>query len=392
MAAERDRQQSEQADAGRAKGDQNAQMRAARRDSWLPALLVSGIFLVLGVLVLLTMHFVVRSLYEVRRLTGHQDAVTSVAVTPDGRYVVSGSWDSTVRVWELATGKEVRRLTGHLGDVESVAVTPDGRYILSGGDDTTLRLWELATGEEVRCFSGHEDNVTSVAVTPDGRYVVSGSWDRTVRIWELTTGREVRRLTGHLFLVESVAVTPDGRYILSGGDDGTLRVWDLATGNQVQQLRGSDVPVIGGIAATLDGRYVVSVGSTAKHFGDVISNVAVWACDSWNVVWRATPDITFGPLGVPTFGAFRAPAVTPDGRYVVLAKSSFPFYSAVLVWEVATGNEVRRFETDKQFRSLAVTPDGGYLVCGCEDGTVRVWYLGYVRVGRVWDRLRRCRQ
>jgi WD40 repeat protein len=391
MAAERDRQHSEQADAGRAEVEQNTQMRAARRDSWLPALLVSGIFLVLGVLVLLTMHFVVRSLYEVRRLTGHQAAVTSVAVTPDGRYVVSGSEDQTVRVWELATGKEVRRLTGHLGDVESVAVTPDGRYILSGGDDTTLRLWELATGEEIRLFAGHEGHVRSVAVTPDGRYVVSGSWDRTVRIWELATGKEVRRLTGHLFPVESVAVTPDGRYILSGGDDATLRVWDLATGNQVQQLRGSDVPVIG-IAATLDGRYVVSVGSTAKHFGDVISNVAVWACDSWNVVWRATPDITFGPLGVPTFGAFRAPAVTPDGRYVVVAKFGSPVRRAVLVWELATGNEVRRFETDKQFYCLAVTPDGRYLVCGCEDGTVRVWYLGYVRVGRVWDRLRHCRQ
>jgi hypothetical protein len=142
MAAERDRQQSEQADAGRAKVEQNTQMRVARRDSWLPALLVSGIFLVLGVLVLLTMHFVVRSLYEVRRLTGHQDAVTSVAVTPDGRYVVSGSWDSTVRVWELTTGKEVRRLTDDIY-VVSLAVTPDGRYLVCGCEDGTVRVWYL---------------------------------------------------------------------------------------------------------------------------------------------------------------------------------------------------------------------------------------------------------
>jgi hypothetical protein len=226
MAAERDRQQSEQADAGRAKGDQNAQMRAARRDAWLPTLLVSGIFLVLGVLVLLTMHFVVRSLYEVRRLTGHQDAVTSVAVTPDGRYVVSGSWDRTVRIWELATGKEVRRLIGQQGHVESVAVTPDGRYIVSGGNDATLRLWELATGEEIRRFAGHEGHVRSVAVTPDGRYVVSGSWDRTVRIWELATGKEVRRLTDDIYVV-SLEVTPDGRYLVCGCEDGTVRVWYL---------------------------------------------------------------------------------------------------------------------------------------------------------------------
>ena len=166
--------------------------------------------------------------------TGHEGQVRSVAVTPDGHYLISGGLDGTVGLWELETGQEVRLFTGHHGEVRSVAVTPDGRYAVSGSSDKTVRVWELETGREVRCFTGHEEWVNCVAVTPDGRYVVSGSggsWDRdkwidcTVRVWELATGREVRRFAGHKDWVRSVLVTPDGRYVVSGSSDGTVRLW-----------------------------------------------------------------------------------------------------------------------------------------------------------------------
>jgi hypothetical protein len=117
--------------------------------------------------------------FVVRRFTEHDSGVTSVAVTPDGKCVVSGSGDNTVRLWELATGQEVRRFTGHESTVRSVAVTPDGKYVVSGSADNTVRLWELATGQEVRRFTGHELWVNSVAVTPDGQYVVSARLDKT---------------------------------------------------------------------------------------------------------------------------------------------------------------------------------------------------------------------
>ncbi len=117
------------------------------------------------------------------RLAGHKYAIESVAVTPDGCYVVSGSSDSTVRVWDWQSGQEVRQLTGHEGAVRSMAVTPDGRYVVSGSDDKTVRVWDWQSGQEVRRLTGHENWVWSVAVTPDGRYVVSGSSDKTVRVW-----------------------------------------------------------------------------------------------------------------------------------------------------------------------------------------------------------------
>ncbi len=305
---------------------------------------------------------------EVLRLFGHEEPVCSVAVTPNGKYVVSGSNDKTVRVWELATGQEVRRFTGHEDWVCSVAVTPDGQYVVSGSDDNTVRLWELATGKEVRRFTGHAGPVYSVAVTPNGQYVVSGSggrwvdkdrvhWissDSTVRLWELATGKEVRRFTGHEWPVYSVAVTPNGKYVVSGSNDKTVRLWELATGQEVRRFPGHEDWVMS-VAVTPDGQYVVS-GSGDK-------TVRLWELATGKEVRRFTGH-EWPVLSV---------AVTPNGKYVVSGSGD----KTVRLWELATGKEVRRFTGHEwPVWSVAVTPDGQYVVSGSSDKTVRVWYIG----------------
>jgi DNA-binding beta-propeller fold protein YncE len=292
--------------------------------------------------------------FVVRRFTEHDSGVTSVAVTPDGKYVVSGSGDKTLRLWELATGQEVRRFTGHAGSVTSVAVTPDGKYIVSGSGNKTVRVWDLATGQEVRRFTGHQDWVNSVAVTPDGKYVVSGSDDNTVRLWELATGKEGGRFTGHDDSVWSLAVTPDGQYVVSGSGDKTVRVWDLATGQEVRRFTGHEGSVFS-VAVTPDGQYVVS-GSRDSHgafvgLGDGARSAAVH--------------------GAREFGhKRRGDARWPIRRFGKRGQT-------VRVWDLATGQEVRRFTGhDGSVWSVAVTPDGRYVVSGSEDKTIRVWYIG----------------
>jgi WD40 repeat protein len=291
---------------------------------------------------------------EVRRFTGHESWVSSIAVTPDGKYVVSGSVDKTVRLWDLATGKEVLRFTGHADWVWSVAVTPDGKYVVSGSGDKTVRLWDLATGKEVRRLTGHEEPVMSVAVTPDGRYVVSGSRDKTVRLWDLATGQEVRRFTGHEGPVYSVAVTPDGKHVVSGSGDNTVRLWELATGKEVRRFTGHEDRVWS-VAVTPDGKYVVS-GSDDK-------TVRLWELATGKEVRRFTGH----------GGSVESVAVTPDGQYVV----SGSWDNTVRLWELATGKEARRLTGhEASVYSVAVTPDGQYVVSGSKDNTVRVWYIG----------------
>ena len=120
-------------------------------------------------------------------------AVESVAYSPDGQLIASGSWDRTIRLWDANTGELLQTLEGHTGWVDSVAYSPDGQTIASGDRDNTIRLWDADTGEHLQTLKGHTSAVDSVAYSPDGQTLVSGSLDGTALLWkvESSTGVEV---------------------------------------------------------------------------------------------------------------------------------------------------------------------------------------------------------
>ncbi|KIM57759.1 hypothetical protein SCLCIDRAFT_129798 [Scleroderma citrinum Foug A] len=194
-------------------------------------------------------------------LEGHTSLVNSVAFSPDGRHIVSCSWNNTIQLWDAQTGGLVGNpFQGHTDSVWSVAFSPDGRHIASGSGDKTIRLWDAQTGGQVcNPLQGHTSSVLSVVFSPDGRHIVSGSWDKIIRLWDAQTGGQVGNpLQGHTSSVMSVAFSPDGRHIVSGSWDKTIQLWDAQTGDQVGNPLQGHTSSVFSVAFSPDGRNIAS--------------------------------------------------------------------------------------------------------------------------------------
>ena len=181
-------------------------------------------------------------------IRGYKDpegsAVSTVAISPDGRYALSGHLGGKMFLWDVASGRMINSVKADRAflapDVNSVAFSPDGKYALSGGTDNTLRLWNIPSLSRAKEFQGHTGMIGIGAVTfsPDGKYALSGGWyDGFIKLWNLSTGAEVKSIKAHssMMAVSSLAISPDGKFILSGGDAST-RIWDFATGEEVATM------------------------------------------------------------------------------------------------------------------------------------------------------------
>jgi WD40 repeat protein/serine/threonine protein kinase len=288
----------------------------------------------------------------IRTFKGHTAWVHSVALTSDGRFAVSGSWDCTLRVWDLRLGQSVRTLEGHRGWVNAVAVTPDGSRAISAASDCTLRVWDLGTGQSVQTLKGHTDRVNAVVVTPDCRRAISASSDRTLRLWDLENGKLVRTLKGHLGVVNAVAVTPDGRNGVSASDY-RLRIWDLERGRLVRTLE-ANMDWINTFVITPDGRYAVS--------GAADNNLCVWDLET------GRPMLTLaGHTNKVT-----AVVLLPDGHRAISGSADH----TLRFWDLKSGQLLRTFEGHTDWvTAVVVTPDGRRAISASADHTLRMWDL-----------------
>ncbi|MBE9040495.1 serine/threonine protein kinase [Oscillatoriales cyanobacterium LEGE 11467] len=196
-------------------------------------------------------------------LAAHNNWIGALAIDPDSQILASGSTDRSIRLWNLDSG--VRRLTlaGHNAAVNDLAFSRDGKMLASGSEDKTIRLWNVASGVRLLTLSGHTEAVNAVEIAPDRRVLVSASSDRTIKVWDLDRGILIRTLTGHVGAVRDIAISPDGKLLASASSDNTSIVWNLETGKRLHSFNGHR-SWVRAVVFSPDGRSVVSAGDTIE--------------------------------------------------------------------------------------------------------------------------------
>ncbi|MFN6099353.1 MAG: protein kinase domain-containing protein, partial [Dolichospermum sp.] len=324
-------------------------------------------------------------------LTGHSYSVNSVAYSPDGQTVASGSWDKTIKLWNVKTGNLLQTLEGHSYSVYSVAYSPDGQTVASGSWDKTIKLWNVNTGNLLQTLKGHSSSVSSVAYSPDGQTLASGSEDKTIKMWNVHTGNLLQTLEGNTKPVNSEAYSPDGQTVASGSTDKTINLWNVKTGKLLQTFNGHSNWVTS-VAYSPDGQTLAS-GSWDKTIK----------------IWQIPASINKAPIQQPPSQVSQPVISTPPSQPVTIPApqttipvkntkliklliaailgligtqiysyalySVFPINPISIIANLSSGISLEKTLEGHSYSvtSVAYSPDGQTLASGSYDNTIKLW-------------------
>ena len=283
----------------------------------------------------------------------HDGVVYAVATARNRPVAASASGDETIRIWDLVTQTCRATLTGHSHRVYDIALSSDGATVLSASHDRTIKLWEVSSGKTLATLQGHSDAVLAVAFVPGERSAVSAAKDGTIRIWQLEAGDARATTQAHEGWIQAVALTPDGRLAITAGQDHRLCVWDTANARVRQVLKGHH-DAVSAIALHPTKDMAVS--------GSYDCRVVVWdlAAEKPVLVLKGHAD------------GISALTISPDGRKVLSASSD----GDVILWDIEHGRILRRWDAHRRgITFLATLPNWETALTGSMDGTIKVWDL-----------------
>lgn len=291
--------------------------------------------------------------YQINTLTGHTDKVTSVVISPDGKTVVSGCADKTVKVWNLYTGKIIRTLAGHAGEISSIAVSPDGNFLAVGISDTprsNVKVWHLGTGKLIHTLVGHNKPVNVVAISPDGQILASGS--NKIKIWNLQKGDRVCTLW-HSSSVNATAITPDGATLVSGTSDNKIKLWNPQTGEPLRTFMGHSAEVTT-LALHPSGQILIS--------GSADNTIKIWDMNTGKVLHTL----------VGHAGAVKSVTISQNGQILISGSAD----KTIKIWRLVTGEILQTLTGHSgTVHSVAISPDSRTITSGSSDKTIKIWQL-----------------
>ncbi|NER46186.1 MAG: WD40 repeat domain-containing protein [Symploca sp. SIO1A3] len=311
---------------------------------------------------------------DVQTFKGHSELIRSVAISPDGQILASGSIDQTIKLWNLATGKLLDTLEGHSSAVLSVAFHPDGKTLAGGSNlavgDGNLKLWDVKTGTLQRVLDQGLINfrVSCVTFSPDGQTLATGNIDATIKLWKLSSGKLYRTLKGHGWDVASVAFSRDGRLLVSGGFDGAIKIWNWRTGELLHTLnRPSPSNIIGSLVSWFDSSVGAIYSVAISPDGQMIASAG---SDQLIILWNSGTGKLVRTLTEHSGSVF-AVAFSPKGKFLASGGKD----NTVRIWNYQTGELLQTLEHFGLVHCLAFSPDGETLASGSEDTTIKVWRI-----------------
>ncbi|TFK60274.1 WD40 repeat-like protein [Pluteus cervinus] len=300
-----------------------------------------------------------------RTICGHTRCISSLAISPDGKYIVSGSDDKTLGIWNAQTGQQVGQLIKcHADVVTCVSFSPDNTHIVSGSRDKTCRIWYAETGQQVGQTQVHADQVTSVWFLPDGRQIASLAGAK-ISIWDIQSGKHVKESwKGHQSLIWNVSFSCDSSYIISASLEDTIKLWDAHTGKQIG--KGFKYYNVQQVLFLPDSMHIVIATSNAISIFDIHTHKQAQT--------------------LKQDGKVTSLSVSPDGGYIAFGMDE----GNIRIWNIQTEQKATQLvnnyydwfkfgslihKSSQGYTSITLSPDGRYIVSGSKDKSIRVWNI-----------------
>jgi len=290
---------------------------------------------------------------------GHMETVTTVAFSPDGKILASGSADDNILLWDMETSQRIGQLTGHGSDVTSLAFSPDGNFLASGSADAAIILWDVENRQRIDQLKEHTSYVSSVAFSPDGKILASGSHDNYIILWDVESRLPIYPPIEQSSYVSTVAFSQDGSILASAGGGTAISLWNVKTGESIGQLLSDNSSSFSSIAFSPDGTLLASANyDYATNFEYTVN---LWDLNSLELI---------GPLeGSASY--INSIAFTPDGG--ILAAGSYD--NSILLWDVNFFESIGKLAGTTGFVSVDFSPDGRVLASGSYDNNITLWAI-----------------
>jgi WD40 repeat protein len=278
--------------------------------------------------------------------------ITSLALSDDLQWAVTGSDDGAVRVWSVADGEIVHELQELTCPISAVAFDPTGKRIAAAGEDKTVALWDLAEPRFLGKLTGHSDRIHVLAWHKDGKAIVSGGWDSIAWVWDVASLAPIILLNAHALQISALAFSPDGTILAAADSDNVIHLWDFQKFRVRQRLSGHSRQILS-LSFSVDGSRLASGGED--------SAVQIWDVESGKALTPTALDKGIEPTSC-------ALAMSPDGTELAMVVGS-----EASVWQTGTADKIWRQPEDQCLRAVAYSCDGRWLAGGARDGRVHIW-------------------